>query len=52
MELRHIRYFKAVAEEKASQSRGAAGDRAAALKPSDPGSGGGTGDDIVPSDAP
>ena len=38
--------------EKLHESRGAAGDRAAALKPSDPGSGGGTGDDIVPSDAP
>ena len=37
---------------KLHKSRGAAGDRAAALKPSDPGSGGGTGDDIVPSDAP
>ena len=38
--------------EELHESRGAAGDRAAAPEPSDPGSGGGAGDDIVPSDVP
>ena len=38
--------------EKFHESRGAAGDRAAAPEPSDPGSRGGAGDDIVPSDTP
>ena len=38
--------------EKLYQSGRAAGDRAAAPEPSDPGSGGGAGDDIVPSDTP
>ena len=38
--------------EKLHESRGAAGDRAAAPEPSDPGSGGGAGDDIVPSHTP
>ena len=38
--------------EKLHESRGAAGDRAAAPEPSDPGSGGGAGDDIVPSAHP
>lgn len=38
--------------EKLHESRGAAGDCAAALKSPDSGSGGGAGDDIVPSDTP